>query len=115
MKDRMTTLRRFVALALALPFALALAACGGSKEDDTAPPKGGPIAAIAPPAGQQWGDVASETKDGGFVIGNPNAPLKLVEYGSHTCSHAPNSRSRAAAHCATNTSPRAWSATRSAT
>lgn len=87
MKDRMITLRRIVALALALPLALALAACGGSKEDDAAPPKSGPIAAIAPPAGQQWGDVASETKDGGFVIGNPDAPLKLVEYASHTCSH----------------------------
>ena len=87
MKDRMITLRRIVALALALPLALALAACGSSKEDDAAPPKSGPIAAIAPPAGQQWGDVASETKDGGFVIGNPDAPLKLVEYASHTCSH----------------------------
>ncbi len=28
-----------------------------------------------------------ETPDGGFVIGNPDAPLKLVEYASHTCSH----------------------------
>ena len=71
MKDRMITLRRIVALALALPLALALAACGSSKEDDAAPPKSGPIAAIAPPAGQQWGDVASETKDGGFVSVGP--------------------------------------------
>ncbi|WEK47514.1 MAG: thioredoxin domain-containing protein [Candidatus Andeanibacterium colombiense] len=88
-KDTLIALRRLFALALALPFALALASCGGDKaaDESTDLPKGEPIAAIAPPAGQQWGDIASETPDGGFVIGNPNAPLKLVEYASHTCSH----------------------------
>ncbi|MBO9497899.1 MAG: thioredoxin domain-containing protein [Novosphingobium sp.] len=84
----MTILRRFLALALAVPVALALAGCGSKSADESdGPPTGAPIAAIAPPAGQQWADVASETPDGGFVIGNPNAPLKLVEYASHTCSH----------------------------
>jgi protein-disulfide isomerase len=27
------------------------------------------------------------TPDGGFKMGNPNAPIKLVEYGSLSCSH----------------------------
>jgi protein-disulfide isomerase len=43
------------------------------------------IAAAAAPAGQDWTQTVSKTADGGFVMGNPNAPLKLVEYGSRTC------------------------------
>jgi protein-disulfide isomerase len=84
----MTTIRRLVALAFALPIALTLAACGGDKgAEDGDLPKSGPIAKIAAPAGQQWAEVAVETPEGGFRIGNPDAPLKLVEYASHTCSH----------------------------
>ncbi len=71
-------------LMLAWPLALALAACNG--EADT-PPTGDPIAPIAAPAGQRWTAMAAETPEGGFVVGNPDAPLKLVEYASHTCPH----------------------------
>lgn len=88
MMDAMMKLRRIAALTFALPVALALAACGSEKEgDDTALPKGDPIAAIAPPAGEQWAEVSAETPEGGFRVGNPDAPLKLVEYASHTCPH----------------------------
>jgi protein-disulfide isomerase len=84
----MSTYRRTLLTALgpfALgPLALALAACGSDAE---APIKADPIAPIAAPAGQSWVETAAETPEGGFVIGNPNAPLKLVEYASHTCSH----------------------------
>ena len=38
-----------------------------------------------PPGNRGSRKTASETPEGGFVIGNPNAPLKLVEYGSLTC------------------------------
>lgn len=79
----MTKYRPFLAL-LALP--LALAACG-SEETPTGPVVGEPIAHIAPPVGQSWLDVAAETPDGGFLRGNPDAPLKLLEFASHTCSH----------------------------
>jgi protein-disulfide isomerase len=64
----------------------ALAACGGSGGGDTnsdAPAE--PVAAATPPAGQKWTEVVSKTPEGGFVMGNPNAPLKLVEYGSRSC------------------------------
>ena len=71
-------------LALAAGLSLALAACG-SKDDPAEPPKAEAIAPIAPPAGQKWADIAAETEMGGIVIGNPNAPVKLVEYASHTC------------------------------
>ena len=67
---------------LAAPLALALAACGSEVEG---PPVGEPIAPIAAPAGQSWVDTAAVTPEGGYVIGNPEAPLKLVEYASHSC------------------------------
>lgn len=78
---------RSLRLALSAPLALALVACGGnSAEDDAASLEGEPIAAIAAPEGSSWLESASVTDEGGFVIGNPDAPLKLVEYASHTCS-----------------------------
>jgi protein-disulfide isomerase len=38
-------------------------------------------------ASRDWSKVVAASPDGGFRIGNPNAPVKLVEYGSLTCSH----------------------------
>jgi protein-disulfide isomerase len=34
-----------------------------------------------------WSDVVTATPEGGMLMGNPNAPLKLVEYGSLSCPH----------------------------
>ena len=84
----MTVLRSFAFITVATPLALALAACGS--KDDAAPgaaPTGDPVAAVAAPAGQMWSDVLSATPDGGMRMGNPNAPLKFVEYGSLSCPH----------------------------
>ena len=84
----MTTPFRF---AFASTLALALAACGGGDEATSGEaPSGEPIAAIPAPEGQSWVEVASETDEGGVVIGNPDAPLKLVEYASHTCGACAN-------------------------
>ena len=91
----MTTLRRGAFFALALPLSLVLAACG-SKDEDTLP-KGDAIARIAPPAGQEWVDIAAETPEGGVVVGNPDAPIKLLEYASHTCPHCSDFSAEAAA------------------
>lgn len=78
--------------ALALLPILALAACnGGTKSGSTggngsaAVQSSAPVAAVAAPAGKQWTDVVEKTKDNGFRQGNPNAPIKLVEYGSRMC------------------------------
>lgn len=60
-----------------------LAACGDGGSTNTAAPNS--IAAAPAPAGQDWTQVVSKTADGGYLMGNPNAPLKLVEYGSRTC------------------------------
>lgn len=81
----MTILRKFAMLSLSAPLALALAACGGSETTEGEVPVGDPIAHVAAPDGQAWQDVAVETAEGGIVIGNPDAPLKLVEYASYTC------------------------------
>lgn len=36
---------------------------------------------------QDWTKVVAVTAEGGFRIGNPAAPRKLIEYGSFTCDH----------------------------
>ncbi len=92
----MTILRRFIASSLAAGLALALAACSGTEEAENAL-AGEPIAAIPAPDGQAWTDVVAVTPEGGYLVGNPNAPLKLVEYASHTCG--------ACAHFSANGSP----------
>jgi protein-disulfide isomerase len=78
----MPKLRPVLLAAFAAPLALALAACGDSAEGPTS---GEAIARVAPPAGQQWTDVVARTPEGGWLVGNPQAPIKLVEYGSLTC------------------------------
>jgi len=69
---------------LALSAAL-LVLAGCNREDATK--ASAPIATIAPPAGKQWTDVVAATPEGGYRMGNPNAPVRLVEYGSFTCPH----------------------------
>lgn len=68
---------------LAIPLVV-LAACGGKGGDANSTAPAAAIAAVAPPAGQKWTDVVAQTAEG-FRMGNPNAPLKLVEYGSRLC------------------------------
>ncbi|OAN66284.1 thioredoxin domain-containing protein [Sphingomonas sp. TDK1] len=78
--------------ALVLLPILALAACnggnkaGGTGGNSSAPVQtSAPVAGVPAPAGKQWTDVVEKTKDNGFRQGNPNAPIKLVEYGSRMC------------------------------
>ncbi|MCT2398247.1 DsbA family protein [Novosphingobium mangrovi (ex Huang et al. 2023)] len=84
----MTRIRfRQIALGtLVLPLALGLAACG-KKAEDGVPKSSEPIAKIAPPAGKAWSDIVEKTSEGGYRMGNPEAPIKLVEYGALSCSH----------------------------
>ena len=74
---------------LALALAFTVAACGDKHAGNSAAPAvdGASIAAVAPPAGKQWVDIVTETPEHGFVMGNPNAAVKVVEYGSFTCPH----------------------------
>src|SRR4051812_3124945 len=68
---------------LAMIALLLLAACGGGSGNSSAP--AAPVATAKPPAGKLWTDVYTKTGDGWVMQGNPNAPIKLVEYGSRTC------------------------------
>jgi protein-disulfide isomerase len=79
-------LRRIALVAALAPLALGLAAC--KKEDASGPAlSGAPLAAVAPPAGKTWAETIATTPEGGYVMGNPQAPIKLIEYGSLTCPH----------------------------
>ena len=70
----------------AAPLALGLAACKNNDAGGAAP-TGAPIAKIAAPAGQKWEESVMQTATGGMLMGNPAAPIKLVEYGSLSCPH----------------------------
>ena len=46
-----------------------------------------PTVAVAAPANGDWSSVTTPSTAGGFIMGNPNAKVKVVEYGSMTCPH----------------------------
>lgn len=75
---------RLLLLALSVCAPLALAACGGNGDANGSAPAAAPVAAVPAPAGKDWTQVVSKTAEG-YVMGNPNAPIKLVEYGSRLC------------------------------
>lgn len=83
-------LRRTVYACLAAPLALALAACNSDEAATGEVVEGEAIAAIPAPQGQEWAETAVATPEGGVQIGNPDAPIKLVEYASHTCGACAN-------------------------
>lgn len=75
---------RLTFAALAAPIALSLAACD-SAADDAAALDGEPIAEIPAPEGTQWVDTVTVTDGDGYLIGNPDAPIKVMEFASLTC------------------------------
>ena len=68
--------------------ALAATACNAEKGSASAD-KGPEVTAAAVPAPNNgdWSTIVGKTPEGGFVMGNPNAKVKLVEFGSLTCPH----------------------------
>src|SRR6476619_3214943 len=78
--------RTFLACTIAV---LALAACNKNKNEGagTATKDTVKITQAAPPPGGTWADVANESSAGGYVMGNPNAKVKLIEIGSLSCPH----------------------------
>lgn len=66
----------------------ALGACNADKGSaNTAAPTGVAATPVKAPDNGDWSTVVTATPEGGFVMGNPNAKAKLVEYGSLTCPH----------------------------
>ena len=69
----------------AAALALALAGCGDDgnvQVNETA--MNAPLTQIPAPQGD-WTQMVQETPEGGYRMGNPDAPVKLVEYGSLGC------------------------------
>ncbi len=71
----------------AAALALILGGCG----DGGAANQSGAVETAAlkqnPAPNGDWTQTVTETAEGGFRMGNPAAPVKLVEYGSLSCSH----------------------------
>jgi protein-disulfide isomerase len=64
---------------------VAIAGCNAKQGNAaTAPVK---LTMAKPPKGGNWTDVVNAMPSGGFMMGNPNAKVKLVEFGSMTCPH----------------------------
>ncbi|RST29946.1 hypothetical protein HMF7854_03230 [Sphingomonas ginkgonis] len=76
---------KFVPLMLAATAILASSACNKKGGDEIKAPNQ-PVAAVKAPNGD-WSQVTAMTPEGGVRMGNPNAAVKLVEYGSLTCPH----------------------------
>lgn len=79
---------RFFGAASAL--ALALTGCGGASDLNQAAASvdtSAPLTPIAAPNNGDWTQIVEETPQGGYRMGNPDAPVKLVEYASISCPH----------------------------
>lgn len=68
--------------------ALMLAGCGGDSAsgNGSGAVSNAPLTQIKAPNGD-WTQQVVQTPEGGFLMGNPDAPVKVVEFGSMTCSH----------------------------
>ncbi|MDQ3078123.1 MAG: DsbA family protein [Pseudomonadota bacterium] len=76
-------------LLIAAAAIFATAACDADQGNVTANAADIPVTAtpVAAPNNGDWSTIVSQTPEGGFVMGNPDAQVKLVEYGSMTCPH----------------------------
>jgi protein-disulfide isomerase len=77
-----------IRLALAGAALAMLAACNADKGTANGTASANVSAApVAAPANGDWSTIVSATPEGGFVMGNPAAKVKLIEFGSMTCPH----------------------------
>ena len=65
---------------------VAIAGCN-SQQTDAATNTPLNIEPVAAPQGGDWTQIVRRTPEGGFLMGNPNAAVKLIEFGSMTCPH----------------------------
>lgn len=80
-------MKSFIAAAVLAPMLapmLALAGCSSGNAGGNATTAAAPVAAKAAPAGQSWTDTVVKTAEG-YRVGNPDAPVKVAEYGSRLC------------------------------
>ncbi len=75
-----------VAAVVGAALLVALTACE-KKAPEATTAAAAPTTATAAAPGKDWLSVTAATPEGGFVLGNPDAKVKLVEYASLTCPH----------------------------
>jgi protein-disulfide isomerase len=66
---------------------LLVAGCGSKNDGGSAAKSSKQIPQVPAPNGGDWTQQVVETPEGGFRMGNPNAPVKVVEYASLGCPH----------------------------
>ncbi|WP_246263666.1 DsbA family protein [Parasphingopyxis algicola] len=69
--------------ASAIALAATLAACGG----ETSANGGAATGSVEADTSRNWVEVVTKTEEGGFQMGNPDAPINIVEFASMTCGH----------------------------
>ena len=67
--------------------ALLASACNAEKGAGNSAAPEVTAAPVAAPNNGDWSTIVTKTPEGGFLMGNPNAKVKLVEFGSMTCPH----------------------------
>lgn len=75
-------------IAIAAAAVLPSAACNadkGSENGSTAAQS--ELPAVQRPANGDWSQVVTQTPEGGFLMGDPKAKIRLIEFGSMTCPH----------------------------
>lgn len=72
-------------MAGAAALAILLGGCGDGAGNQTAPVDNSALKQIPAPNNGDWTQTVMKTAEGGFRMGNPEAPVKLVEYGSIGC------------------------------
>ena len=79
---------KFRTLTICAMAALAIAGCNKNKNEGTTAVANQTVTITQanPPPGGTWSDVINATS-AGFMVGNPNAKVKLVEIGSLSCPH----------------------------
>jgi len=82
----------------AIAFALLIAGCRGDGAGNATAGAANTATALTPiqaPNNGDWTQIVAETPEGGYRMGNPDAPVKLVEYASLTCPHCAEFSTRA--------------------
>lgn len=74
-------------LVAGLAAVLSVGACNSEKKDTAAVNPAAETVKVDPPKSGDWTEIVIPTPQGGFQMGNPNAKVKLIEYGSMTCPH----------------------------
>lgn len=76
-----------IQLTMAVAAILASGACNAESGSSANGNSTASTQAVPPPQGGDWSTVVTQTAEGGYLMGNPNAGVKLVEFGSMTCPH----------------------------